>query len=112
MSRRVLTLLSGAVLAASAALSVAAPAQAAVVEQGQGPMNTGEYCAAKVSYGSELGFYEYGSIRCYSTDRNGRLVYKGSGDPVAACRYSHPTKVVVGAKEGLPGHYLICLIQE
>ncbi|MEV8633256.1 hypothetical protein AB0395_16505 [Streptosporangium sp. NPDC051023] len=110
MSRRVLTLLSSAVLAAAAVLAASSPAQAAVVEYGESPISTGYYCASKVNSQSFIGLYEYGSLRCYSYT-GGRLTYVGSGNAYDACRFSHPTSVVVGAKEGLPDHYLICLLQ-
>ncbi|MFI7531898.1 hypothetical protein [Streptosporangium sp. NPDC049376] len=110
MPGRVLTLLSGAVLAASAALTVAAPAQAAVVERGESPITTGEYCIARIDSRSVVGLYERGSLNCYGYV-GGRFAYLGTGNAYDACRSSNPGRVIVGVKEGLPSHYLICLVE-
>ncbi|MEV7007829.1 hypothetical protein [Streptosporangium sp. NPDC051022] len=107
MSRRVLTLFSGAVLAVTAVLTAASPAQAQIIEAGESPISTGEYCAAKVDSASGVGLFERGSLRCYDWN----LTFKGTGDPYEACRFRRPDRVVVGVKEGLPSHYLICLLQ-
>ncbi|MFD0887696.1 hypothetical protein ACFQ08_24410, partial [Streptosporangium algeriense] len=91
-------------------LAVAAPAQAAVVERGESPITTGGYCAARVDSRSVIGLYERGSLNCYGY-AGAQFVRLGTGNAYDACRASNPGRVIAGVKEGLPDHYLICLVE-
>ncbi|GGS73635.1 hypothetical protein ACIBIZ_06105 [Nonomuraea spiralis] len=105
MLRRGLALLS---LAAAALLGVAAPAHAAVVDVPFGPLSIGEYCHAKVSSSSWIGFYESSGLRCYIDGPGGTLQYAGSGDPYLACKYL-TTDVVMTALRG-QSNALVCRV--
>jgi hypothetical protein len=104
MLRRGLTLLS---IASAALIAVAIPAQAAVVDVTFGPASIGDYCHAKVSSSSWIGFYESGGLRCYNGGP-GPLQYAGSGDPYLACKYL-TTDVVMSALRG-PSDSLLCRV--
>ena len=104
MLRRGLALLS---IAFAALVAVAAPAQAAVVDVTFGPVSIGDYCHAKVSSSSWIGFYEAGGLRCY-TGGPGPMQYAGSGDPYLACKYL-TTDVVMAALRGT-SDALICRV--
>ncbi|MFI7112908.1 hypothetical protein ACIBK9_41810 [Nonomuraea sp. NPDC050227] len=104
MLRRGLALLS---LAAAGLLALAAPAQAAVVDVTFGPVSIGDYCHAKVSSSSWIGFYESGGLRCY-TGGPGPMTYAGSGDPYLACKFL-TTDVVMSALRGT-SDALVCRV--
>ncbi|GAA3609270.1 hypothetical protein GCM10022419_112820 [Nonomuraea rosea] len=105
MLRRGLTLLS---IASAALIAIALPAQAAVVDVPFGPSSIGDYCHAKVSSSSWIGFYEAGGLRCYSGGMGGALQYAGSGDPYLACKYL-TTDVVMAAVRGASDS-LVCRV--
>ncbi|NUP77901.1 MAG: hypothetical protein HOV96_10190 [Nonomuraea sp.] len=105
MLRRGLVLLS---IASAALVAVAVPAQAAVVDVPFGPVSIGDYCHAKVSSSSWIGFYESGGLRCYNGGPGGALQYAGSGDPYLACKYL-TTDVVMAALRGTSDS-LICRV--
>ncbi|SDH55381.1 hypothetical protein SAMN05421505_1185 [Sinosporangium album] len=107
MLRRVLT--AAAALACAGALAATSPAHAAAhaaanVDIVYSPLSLGEYCMAHLSPQATIGFYEYGSVRCYRT-QNG-LTYAGSASPHSVCAYFRPHPVV-SVGQGVSGA-LIC----
>jgi hypothetical protein len=105
MLRRGLALLA---IASATLIALTLPAQAAVVDIPFGPTSIGDYCHAKVSSSSWIGFYESGGLRCYSGGPGGSLQYAGSGDPYLACKYL-TTDVVMSALRGASDS-LICRV--
>lgn len=108
VTRRVPALLI-ALLACLGALSVAAaPAQAAEVEVTYSPISLGDYCSARVSSSSTIGFYS-GSLSCYRWGSGGGsgMIYTGSGSASAACAYFNPTATYLGSAQGA-SQALIC----
>ncbi|GAA2271275.1 hypothetical protein GCM10010149_11170 [Nonomuraea roseoviolacea subsp. roseoviolacea] len=109
MVRRGLTVATAALATAfTAALVTATPAQAAVVDVTFGPTSIGDYCHARVSSSSWIGFYEPGGLRCYAGGMGGALQYAGSGDPYLACKYL-TTDVVMSASRGA-SDALVCRV--
>ncbi|WP_433518925.1 hypothetical protein ACQP2T_27485 [Nonomuraea sp. CA-143628] len=105
MLRRVLTLTS---VAAATLITLALPAQAAEMDVTFGPTSIGDYCHAKVSSASWIGFYEAGGLRCYASGTGGPPQYAGSGDPYLACKYLTP-EVVMSARRGT-SDALVCRV--
>ncbi|MFC4115027.1 hypothetical protein [Nonomuraea zeae] len=105
MLRRGLALLS---ITSAALIAAALPAHAAVVDVSFGPVSIGDYCHAKVSSSSWIGFYESGGLRCYNGGMGGALQYAGSGDPYLACKHL-TTDVVMAALRG-PSDSLVCRV--
>ncbi|GAA0911554.1 hypothetical protein [Nonomuraea longicatena] len=103
MLRRALVLIFAA-LACAAALSAPAQAQAARtadVEVVMSPLSLGEYCAARVSPSSTVGFYN-GWLGCYRWSTGGTgLVYNGSGSAPDACRWFLPSRAYLGHSQGV-----------
>ncbi|GAA3125056.1 hypothetical protein [Streptosporangium carneum] len=106
MFRRVLPLGPATALAATAF-----PAQAEIVESVDSPLGVGGYRVANVHPDAYLGFYERGSVTCHANGLRGGLVLKGAGAPYAACRFTRREGLIVGVREKLPDHYLVCVIQ-
>ncbi|PZG43449.1 hypothetical protein C1I98_18370 [Spongiactinospora gelatinilytica] len=111
MPRRIarLAALTATSLACLGTLAVSAtPAQArqaAVAEWVASPHSLGDYCHAKISVLSSIGFYN-GSLMCYGTNHTG-LFRTGSGDPGAACQFLLPHRTIVGYSQGV-SQALVC----
>lgn len=104
-----LTRLSVALAGALVTLfAVSLPAHAAEVDVTFSPTSIGDYCHARVSSASWIGFYEGGGLRCYAGGPGGNLQYAGSGDPYLACKYL-TVDVVKSARRG-PYDSLVCTV--
>lgn len=108
MIRRILTLAASLALTTTAAVALATPAQAAVVDLTFGPLSIGDYCAAKVSSTAWIGFYESTGLRCYRSGPTGGLQFAGYGDPYLACKHLTIDVVMAGLRG--PSDALVCRV--